>query len=708
MKQSVAREQLLAPQEMLLKPNEAMKPCQDWSHPSLYFNRELSWFLFNQRVLEQAHSIEHPLLERIKFFAISASNLDEFCMIRLAIILKKIRLNVNELTPDGLTLNQQFLQIQEITKLLMSKQARCWSKVLKPALEKEAIRFLEPADYDDSLREQLKDYFKKQIGPILTPLAFEPGHPFPHVSNLSLNFAVVVSHQGQTKFARVKIPSTLSRFIPVPSSNGKAFVYVEDLIREHLDELFPGVEILETYLFRVIRDMDMVIDQEEADDLLESVDRSLQKTRYNSISFLQVEAGMPQDLLEIFSEYFDISPDLVTRSKTRMGFRNWMSLRDLDFPHLKYPFFRPYSSFDFQDTTKLLDKIRHKDYLIHHPYESFGMVIDFLKAAAEDPQVVAIKMTLYRIGEDSPIMEQLIEAVRLGKQVIALVELKARFDERSNMVWAKELESNGVHVVYGMFELKTHCKLCLVIRQESDGIRRYLHVGTGNYNATTASSYTDMGLFTARAEITEDASQVFHYLTGYSEKKHYPYLLVAPINLRSGIIRLIEREIEHVRAGLEGKIIIKVNTLADIFIIRKLYEASQAGVSVDLIIRGVCCLKPGVEGVSENIRVISVIGRFLEHSRVYYFHNNGDSEAFLGSADLMRRNLNRRVEVLCPVLDPKLREHLKEVVLDTLLNELAGGYQLTSNGDYRHRSSKKRLRPHAQQQLLEQYLLHDF
>ncbi len=669
-------------------------PPVDWtkldpenlSNPALFINRELSWLEFNQRVLDQVYDASLPLLERIKFLAIVGTNLDEFFMIRMATLLKKIRAGIEDVSLDGMSARQQIRAVRDRAFKMMKDQSEAWEKLLRPALEKNWVHFLEIPQYTPAVQEYLKDYFKKQIFPVLTPLAFDPAHPFPHISNLSMNFAVGLQHEGERKFARVKIPSMLPRFIPIPEAigtkPGQSFVFLEDVIRSNIGELFPGISVEEVYLFRVIRDTDLVIQEDEADDLLESVDKSLKQIRYGAVSLLKVEAAMPERILDILLENFQIREDVLMRKETRMFFGDWWALTKLHLPQLKFPPFSPRVLFPYEEKDKLFEQIRYGDYLVHHPYESFTSVESFLRAAVDDPQVIAIKMTLYRIGPNSPIVDQLIEAAEEGKQVAAVVELKARFDERNNIVWANRLDEVGVHVNYGLVNLKTHAKLCMVVRKEGDGIRRYLHVGTGNYNRMTAQVYTDLGLFTADPEIAEDVSEVFNYLTGYSNKRNFRKLLVAPINLRSGLIALIEREAEHARAGRPARLILKCNHVADSRIIQSLYRASQAGVKIDMIVRGVCCLRPGLPGISDNIRVISIVGRFLEHHRIYYFQNGGEEEIFFGSADLMERNLDHRVETLCPILNAELRDQLRMNVLEVMLQDNVRASRLHYDGHY--------------------------
>src|SRR5262245_56994273 len=671
--------------------------------PSLFTNRELSWLEFNQRVLDQAMSEYHPLLERVKFLAIVGSNLDEFFMVRVATLRKRQRNGLEQVSPDGLTVTQQLSAIRERASMMMRDQAACWQDRIRPALAAVGIRFLETDQYTDETRAYLAAYFKSDVFPLLTPLAFDPGHPFPFISNRSKNFAVVVRHNRRTKFARVKIPDILPRFVAVRSADGMAFAFLEDIIRLNLQELFPDVDVLDAHLFRIIRDTDMEIREEIAGDLLESVDRGLKEQRSAAPSLLQVEASMPRRVLKILIENFEVDDEIVTRSTDRLGFADWMALRRLPIPTLKDTPFVPRTLWNAaHHDSSVFDEIREQDRLLHHPFDSFAAVETFVRQAVLDPHVVAIKMTLYRIGPDSPLVDLLIEAAECGKQVAVLVELKARFDERNNIKWATRLEAAGVHVVYGVENLKTHCKLCLVVRKEVDGVRRYAHVGTGNYNVVTAQIYTDFGLFTADAHVTQDVSDLFNYLTGYSKRKEYRRLLVAPVSLRSEFLALIDREIDHARHGRPAHIIIKNNAVTDPAVVRALYRASQTGVEVDMIVRGVCCLQPGLAGVSDRIRVRSVVGRFLEHSRVYWFANGGDGELYLGSADLMERNLDRRVEAVCRVQDPAIASHVRDVVLEAYLRDTDRAYLLAGTR-YEPASCSEENQLSAQQELLDWY-----
>jgi polyphosphate kinase len=645
----------------------------DLQAPGLFVNRELSWLEFNQRVLDQAYAEHHPLLERVKFLAIVGSNLDEFFMVRVATLLKKQRAGADDVSPCGSSIPQQIAAIRQRVARLMQDHASCWQQTLRPALAEHGVTFIEPADYSEAVRAYLRVYFHSEVFPLLTPLAFDPGHPFPLISNRSKNFAVAVQHNRRTKFARVKIPPVLPRFVWLPDRVARgpyAFAFLEDVIRGNLGDLFTGTELFDAHLFRIIRDTDMELREDGADDLLQSVDRQLKELRHGTPSLLQVEAAMPQRVLNILVENFEIEADVVIRSTERVDFADWRALHKLPLAQLKDAPFVPRTLWAPRHHERcVFDDIRERDYLLHHPFDSFSSVEAFVRQAATDPHVVAIKMTLYRIGEDSPLVDLLIDAADSGKQVAVLVELKARFDERNNIKWATRLESAGVHVVYGVENLKTHCKLCLVVRKENDGVRRYAHVGTGNYNPATAQIYTDFGLFTADQEVLDDVSDIFNSLTGYSNRRDYRHLLVAPVNLRTRLVGMFEREAAHAREGRPAAVIVKNNAITDPALIRAIYRASQAGVEIDLIVRGTCTLRPGIPGVSDRIRVRSVVGRFLEHSRVYFFANGGDEEIYVGSADLMERNLDRRVEALCRVRDRGLHRHIRDVVLEAYLRD---------------------------------------
>ncbi len=643
----------------------------------------MSWLAFNERVLDQARNESHPLLERVKFLAIAANNLDEFFMVRVAALARDHRAGVVEQSPDGLAIGQQLSLVRARATAMLDELADCWSQTLRPLLEAERITIVEPPELTEADEAYLERYFSADACPVLTPLAFDPGHPFPYISNRSKNLAVVVEHRGRTKFARVKVPDVLPRFVALPAERdqGYRFAMLEDVVRLHLSQLFPGVTVTSAHLFRVLRDTDLVVEQDESEDLMAVVDRSLKEQRHGVLSLLEVEDGTPSRVLDTLIENFEIGRGVVVRAPGRMGLADWIALARLRRPGLKDRTFAPKMMWR-RGEPEIFEEIKYRDQLVHHPFDSFSTVEAFVDAAVDDPNVVAIKMTLYRIGSNSPLVDRLITAAHRGKQVAVLVELKARFDERSNMEWATRLEEAGVHVVHGVQDLKTHCKICLVVRQEEDGVRRYVHVATGNYNRATAHVYTDLGLFTANPRIVADVSELFNYLTGYSNQTDYRELLVGPIALRRRFAKLVAREITHARNGRPAHIILKVNALCDPGIIRLLYRASQGGVDIDLIVRGICALRPGVPGVSEKITVRSIVGRFLEHSRIWHFENGGKPETYIGSADLMERNLNTRVEVVCPVLDAGIGEYIRYVILEAYLRDNVRATTLTSDGIY--------------------------
>jgi polyphosphate kinase len=637
-------------------------------------------------VLAQARDDSHPLLERVKFLAIAAHNLDEFHMVGLASLLRQWRADVDTISPDGLDINERVTAARDAAGELCGEFAVCWDE-LQSLLAEHQIRFLERKDYTPDIHIFLKAHFNTAVCPVLTPLAFDPGHPFPYISNRSKNLAVVVRHRHRIKFARVKVPDTLQRFIELPralTGGTRTFVFLEDVVKANLQELFTGVDIVSAHLFRVIRDTDLVVRERETDDLLESVDRGLKRVRHGAVSLLEVESDMPPRVLHILMENFEVSENdagVVSHTSARMGFADWAAVARLHRPGLNDPPIVSRTLWRRADSD-LFEQLKYQDCLLHHPFDSFTSVERFIKIAVRDPNVIAIKMTLYRIGRNSPLVNLLIKAADAGKQVAVLVELKARFDERSNIEWANRLERAGVHVVYGLPNLKTHCKVCLVVRQGSDGVERYAHIGTGNYNAATARVYTDLGLLTSEPRLMADLSELFNYLTGYSNQVQYRELLVAPLDLRRKLRALLEREAAHARAGKAAHVIIKVNGLSDPSIIRDLYRTSRAGVRIDLIVRGICSLRPGLPGISETIAVRSIVGRFLEHSRIFSFANDGDPEVYVGSADLMERNLNRRVETLCPVRDEALRRYLRETVLDAYLRDTMRAWILRTDGEY--------------------------
>ncbi len=678
----------------------------DLKDPKYYFNRELSWLEFNRRVLHEATDPRTPLLERLKFLAIFSSNLDEFFMVRVAIVKDQLEAEVAKRSPDGRTPQQQLKEISQRLRPMVIEQHRHFEQVLRPLLEEHGVHLLNYIDLSQEQRNYLRDYFERRIFPVLTPLAVDPGHPFPRMSNLSLNLAVVVKDQktGEEHFARVKVPSLLPRFIAFPPElqrqNDRSIVWVgvplEQAIAHNLEMLFPGMAIQEYSLFRITRDTEVELQEEVAEDLLMAIQEMIRKRRLSDSAVrLEIQASTSQAVKDTLMEELELKEYEVYELDGLLNLKDLFALTGLPLPDLKdepWTSATPkalravservphqlHSSIDHS----IFSAIQHHDILLHHPYESFtGSVERFIAEAANDPQVLAIKMTLYRTSGDSPIVKSLITAAENGKQVAVLVELKARFDEQNNINWALQLEESGIHVVYGMMGLKTHTKIVLVVRQEDDEIRRYVHIGTGNYNSKTAKLYTDLGLLSCRNELGADLTDLFNYLTGYSGQQSYRKLLVSPVNMRDRMTSLIRREIEHCKTGKPGRIVAKMNSLVDPRMIAALYEASQAGVEIDLIIRGMCCLRPGLEGVSGTVRVISIIGRYLEHSRIFHFHNDGADEIYIGSADWMPRNLDRRVEAVTPVEDPTLIQELKDI-LAILLADNRQAWELQSDGTY--------------------------
>ena len=655
--------------------------------PSLYINRELSWLEFNQRVLEEARDPRHPLLERAKFLSIVSSNLDEFFMIRVAAIKDLISAGVTDLSPDGRAPLQQLNAIHDRVSTMLAEMSACFWTELHPGLAASGIHLIRMHEITPEEQDAMHTYFAREVFPVLTPLAFDPGHPFPYISNLSLSLAVVVAGpQGEERFARVKVPDVLPRLIPLPERSGTPdvmrFIWMEDLIADNLGMLFPGMTVKESYAFRVTRNADIEIQEDEADDLLASIEESIRLRRFGPVVRVGVESSMPARIREILADNLEAAATDVYEITPPLGLSHLMQLLRVARPDLKDAPHHPAPLGTEDESEDMFAIIRRGDVLLHHPYDSFLPVVQFIRNAALDPAVLAIKQTLYRIGKESPLVPLLIQAAESGKQVAVLVELKARFDEENNIGWAKQLERAGVHVVYGLVGLKTHAKMALIVRKEGDGLRRYVHLGTGNYNPVTARIYTDNSYFTCREQITSDATEVFNYLTGYSRRDGYSKLSVAPVNLRETMTRLIEREMQHARAGKNGHVILKMNSLTDTRMIELLYAASQAGVKIELIVRGICCLRPGVKGISDNIRVISIVGRFLEHSRVFWFAHDGHPELYLSSADMMGRNLNRRVELMFPVEDPALIARVKQETLDGALADRTRARQLGADGLY--------------------------
>ena len=682
---------------------EAATPAIDsWSgltpgDQRAYINRELSLLDFQERVLEEAVDPKNPLLERLKFLAIVGSNLDEFFMVRVAGLKQQLEAGVFDLPPDGMTPAEQLVAIRRRATDLMGRARLCLRQELMPALAAEGIQLLDYHELSDKQRERAREYFEEHVYPVLTPLAFDPGRPFPHISNLSMNLAVVIRDpEGQERFARVKVPATLPQLVPVKKRSGglrkngtvphtHTFVWLDQLIATHLDRLFPGMTVVESHPFRVTRNADMVIQELEADDLLETIEEGVRRRRFGTVTRLTLHLGMPAHIRGILRQNLGVDPNDVYPLDGPLNLGCLWEVYRIERHDLKEAPFLPAVEPALDNRTEKRDlfaAIRRRPRLLHHPYDSFQPVIDFLRTAAHDPEVLAIKMTLYRVGRNSPVVEALLDAQENGKQVAVLVELKARFDEESNIQWARALEAQGVHVVYGLLGLKTHSKVALVVRREGKRLRRYVHLATGNYNSVTSTLYTDLGCFTCDEEIGADATDLFNYLTGYSAKNDYRSLLVAPINLRRRLEELIQREIAQARAGRPARLIFKVNSLVDRPMIKLLYAASQAGVECDLIVRGICCLRPGLPGLSERIRVRSIVGRFLEHSRIFWFGNDGAEEIYLGSADLMPRNLNHRVEVIFPVVEPGLVRYLRDEVLAACLADNVKARVLRGDGVY--------------------------
>ena len=661
------------------------------SRSNLFFNRELSLLEFHARVLEEALDDGNPLLERLKFLSIFSSNLDEFFMIRVSGLKEAIE-DTHIVSPDGLTPLEQLAKTRERTLSLIDEQARCLREDVLPKLKEAGLSLIPYESLSRHEKESLNHYFMEKVYPVLTPLAVDPSHPFPYISPLSVNIGLMVDAPGDVKFVgrgkgedsrfvRIKVPSVVARLVPVGSS-GTRFVLLEEIIEANIQALFPGMKPGPCHRFRVTRDADIEIKEEEAIDLLSLIQEELRRRRFGNPVRLEVSPDMPADMIEYLTSSLELEADDVYVFDGPLHLQDLMALYDCDRPDLKdAPFVQSIPSW-YDEYDNIFDAIREGDRLLHHPYDSYDCVTGFINQAVEDPDVMAIKICLYRTGPESPIPPALIRASEQGKQVTALIELKARFDEEHNIEWAQKLDNAGVHVVYGILGLKTHGKLTLVVRREGDALKRYVHVASGNYNPTTSCTYTDLGMFTVAEQIGRDATELFNYLTGFSQQTDYRKLMVAPMNLREKLNDLFDREIEHKRAGRPAHIIAKFNRLADLQVIEKLYEVSRAGVQVDLVVRGICMLRPGIPGLSENIRVRSVVGRFLEHSRVFWFSNGGDDEVYIGSADWMTRNLKHRIEVVAPVTDPNAKRYLRDVLLDTYLSDNTKARELQPDGRY--------------------------
>jgi len=661
--------------------------------PSLYINRELSWLAFNARVLHEAFDARNPLLERVKFLSIFSTNLDEFYMVRVAGLRRQIAANVQQVPADGLTPSQQLDAITEHVADLMEQQRKCLYEVLLPELAEHGIEIVTMNDLDETERQRVNEFFESQVFPVLTPLAVDPGHPFPYISNLSLSIAVQVHDPATaiTRLARIKVPKSLPRWVPFGKENH--FVPLEQVIGAHLDALFPGMEIRGFSAFRVTRYSDLELtDADEDDDLLAMIEEQVFQRRFAEVVRVEVDRDIPRELRDlILAEVLEDQPpempnltesDLIeTGPLLDLGDLMWLATMNI--PELRDPPFIPVIPPELRDQSRsIFDAIRETDILLHHPFDSFPATVEhFLTAAARDPNVLAIKMTLYRTSGDTEIVRALTEAAQSGKQVAVMIELQARFDEVNNIAWARTLEGFGVHVAYGLPGLKTHTKTALVVRKESDGIRRYAHIGSGNYNSQTARVYTDLGLLTSDPNMGADLTDLFNSLTGFSRQNSFRNLLVAPRNMRQRFTEMVDREAEHARAGRPARIIAKMNSLVDAEIITHLYDGSQAGVDIDLIVRGICCLRPGIPGISDRIRVVSIVGRFLEHSRIYYFGNDGNEEIYFGSADWMPRNFDRRVEVVAPIENRQLHPRVCSL-LETCLADNRQAWDLHPDGTY--------------------------
>jgi polyphosphate kinase len=661
-------------------------------NPNLFINREVSWIRFNRHVLDEAYDTTHPLLEQVKFLSIFANNLDEYFMIRVSGLQRQVTKGVLKSPPDGMTPTQQLDAIRQMLIPELESQSTLWNNELLPQLDKAGIHIHHYADLSDEQKKVMHTFFVNEIFPVLTPLAFDSAHPFPFISNLSLNLAIIIRDPSKKEyFARVKVPTNLfSRLVRVPDTSGNIrsddsdvdFVFLEEIITAHLDLLFPGLEVIAAFPFRITRDADLDIEVDEASDLLTTVEEIMEQRAKGKPVRIELECSMHENICHMLEKKLGVTSSMIYRISHPVGMADLMELMSLDRPDLKDTPFLPSIPGELSEGKDIFSAIRRRDIMLYHPYDSFTPVVNFLRQAAHDPDVLAIKITLYRVGPNSPIVNALMEARENGKAVAALIELKARFDEGNNIGWARALEHEGVHVVYGVIGLKVHAKLCMVVRREKDGIRQYMHLGTGNYNATTSRIYTDFGYFTSDRQIGEDVANLFNFLTGYARIEKYQKLLVAPVTLRNGIIDRIDREIALHQEHGNGHIIFKMNALIDPLCIAALYRASQAGVKIDLQVRGICCLRPGIAGISENITVSSIVGRFLEHARIYYFHNGGAEEVFLGSADLMPRNLDRRVEVLFPVESPPLRTAIISTILPAQLNDTLKVRLLQSDGSY--------------------------
>ncbi|HEX4653151.1 MAG TPA: polyphosphate kinase 1 [Candidatus Udaeobacter sp.] len=677
-------------EETIAQPVAVPTPERTLSDPKNFVNRELSWLEFNRRVLEEAQDPTQPLIERVKFVTIFSSNLDEFFEVRVAGIKQQIESETSDVGPDGMSPTETFNNIQRVVRELLATQYTLWNEELLPELAKHKIYVREVSQLTAKRAAWAHRYFQQEVFPMLTPLAVDASHPFPQLLNKTHNLLVRVKtgRRGEPLHAIVQVPRAVSRLILMPrgkqTDESWEYIYLASLIKQHIGELFPGLIIEGAHAFRVTRNSELYIDEEEAENLLRTIEQELRRSSRGDAVRLEVEADIPKDFLDLLLEFFDLTeadtykvngPLTMTHVTPLIANDAFANLRDRPFQPGRDPALPPHAD--------MFEVLRRQDVLLHHPYDSFDPIVDLIEEAAQDPQVLAIKITLYRTSGDSPIVEALIDAANAGKQVTAIVELRARFDEASNIQWARRLEQAGAHVIYGVVGLKTHCKALLIVRRDVDQLRRYVHLGTGNYHTRTARIYTDFSFLTTNAQLTEEVATVFNTLTGLAGYPGLKKLMVAPFDLKKRLLGLIERERDHARAGKPGRIVAKLNSLVDQEIIEKLYEASCADVTVDLIVRGICCLRPKIPGLSENIRVVSIVGRFLEHSRIYHFANDGQPEVFLSSADWMPRNFLRRVEVAFPIENAVLRDHLIKEVLPRFLKDRVKAREMQPDARYR-------------------------
>ncbi len=673
----------------------------DLRSPELYFNRELSWLKFNERVLEEAQDVNNPLLERLKFLAIFSTNLDEFMMIRYAGLKEQVAAGIDKRSFDGMAPLEQLAAIGATLHPMVKEHRRVLGQVIRQ-LEDYAVCLIRASDFSDQDKETVDRFFREELFPVLTPLAVDSSHPFPRLPNLSFSLLMGVfdAERQESKLAIMQVPSVLPRFLRLPGE-GYRFVMLEEVIKYHINALFPGYEVRRAHAFRITRNADIEIAEDEADDLLLVIEDEVRRRRWGDAVRLEVVQDMPMVWRKLLRSNLHLSEEDVYEIPQHLNVGDFMELTGLDIPELRFAPFVTRLPSEYRNEASLFDAIRKQDILMHHPFHAFDAVLDLIEEAADDPNVLAIKQTLYRVGRKSPVVAALMKAAGNGKLVTTLVELKARFDEENNIVWARELERAGVHVVFGFADLKTHCKSLLIVRREGSHIRRYVHLGTGNYNPGTSTVYTDFALLSCDPDLGADTSELFNYLTGFSKQRTWRKLWVAPETLKPSIIEAIQRESQYAKAGEEAYILAKMNALVDPDVIRALYEAAQAGVKIDLIVRGVCCLRPGVAGVSDNIQVRSIVGRFLEHSRAFYFRHGGQDSLYIGSADWMQRNLSRRIEVLTPILDERLKEKVMQV-LELCLKDNVKARVLQTDGSYPYAQRKSgQHRLNMQEKLLD-------